>query len=84
MKQDSSGRMLDKCNSPSVGNDTFAYSEIVLNQIIADLVSGVSVNADDTSVKNGEPGVLKVSSVSDGQFFPGENKRILPEEIERA
>ena len=84
MKRNPSGTEHDVGDSPSTSNDAFAYSEIALNQVIADLVSGVSVNADDTSADNGEPGVLKVSSVSDGQFFPGENKRILPEERERA
>ena len=58
--------------------------DVTLSEIIGELESGVSVNADDASAAAGEPGVLKVSSVCDGRFFPEQNKRILPEERERA
>lgn len=58
--------------------------DVTMIEIIGQLESGVSVNADDASAAAGEPGVLKVSSVCDGRFFPDQNKRILPEERERA
>jgi type I restriction enzyme S subunit len=57
---------------------------VALEKFVADLQAGVSVNAHDVPVENGEFGVLKVSAVSNGRFFPKQNKRILDEEITRA
>lgn len=61
-----------------------AVSDFPLSTIIAQLDSGVSVNADDDPVANGEPGVLKVSCVSGGFFYPNENKKIHEQERGRA
>lgn len=54
-----------------------------ISDLIAGLEAGVSVNSDDVAAANGEPGVLKVSSVSEGRFIASENKRILPSERAR-
>ncbi|MBX3277907.1 MAG: restriction endonuclease subunit S [Acidobacteria bacterium] len=56
----------------------------LLIDLIERLESGVSVNAENISVSDGTPGVLKVSCVSGGAFYPEENKRIHAEEIQRA
>jgi len=55
-----------------------------LSYFIEKLESGVSVGAQDVSAGDGAPGVLKVSCVSEGVFYPGENKRILVSELPRA
>jgi type I restriction enzyme S subunit len=60
------------------------WSFVKLSKIIQDLPSGVSVNGDDRSADPSEAGVLKVSSVSNGRFFPSENKVISGTEVERA
>lgn len=54
------------------------WEVVPLSSIIAELESGVSVNSEDRPGSPGEPGVLKVSAVSDGQFIPAENKAIVP------
>lgn len=54
-----------------------------LGSLIAELEAGVSVNADDSPPPDGEPGVLKVSAVFGGKFFPLESKRVLPSERSR-
>lgn len=51
-----------------------------LGEFISELEAGVSVNSDDFPPADGEPGVLKVSAVSGGKFFPMESKRVLPAE----
>jgi type I restriction enzyme S subunit len=49
------------------------------------LISGVSVNSEDQPKKNGEYGILKTSSISNGSFLPEENKAIAdPKELQRA
>ncbi|MBL9000477.1 MAG: restriction endonuclease subunit S [Phycisphaerae bacterium] len=53
------------------------WEECELGDIIASLDGGVSVLASDEPAYNGQHGVLKVSAVHDGHFFPEENKRIL-------
>ncbi|QGQ22357.1 hypothetical protein F1728_06575 [Gimesia benthica] len=60
------------------------WSFVKLSKIIQDLPSGVSVNGEDRSADPSEAGVLKVSSVSNGRFFPSENKVIRGTEVERA
>lgn len=60
------------------------WSRVKLSKIIRELPSGVSVNSEDRSAGPGEVGVLKVSSVSNGRFFPAENKVIIGTEAERA
>ena len=56
---------------------------VPLSDIIAALESGVSVNSDDAPADVHERGVLKVSCVAHGRFFPQENKRILPSDAHR-
>lgn len=53
------------------------WEECELGDIIVSLDGGVSVLASDEPARNGQHGVLKVSAVYDGHFFPEENKRIL-------
>lgn len=53
-----------------------------LSQIIAALVSGISVNSEDRPAAPDEPGVLKVSAVSNGHFLPDENKAIVADEVD--
>jgi type I restriction enzyme S subunit len=55
-----------------------------LGDIIADLESGISVNASDRPAREGEIGILKVSSVTEGRFQPEENKAVLSKETIRA
>lgn len=43
---------------------------VPLSRIIAALESGISVNGEDRTAQDGEPGVLKVSAVGGGHFFP--------------
>jgi type I restriction enzyme S subunit len=55
-----------------------------ISHFVEELESGVSVNSEDLPAINGAKGVLKVSCVSGGRFYPGENKRILASEHSRA
>jgi type I restriction enzyme, S subunit len=59
------------------------WQTIELNQLVSSLDSGVSVNAEDRQASEDEIGVLKISSVSYGQFNPIENKAVLSEEVSR-
>jgi type I restriction enzyme, S subunit len=59
------------------------WKTIELNQLVSSLDSGVSVNAEDRQASEDEIGVLKISSVSYGQFNPRENKAVLSEEVSR-
>ena len=61
-----------------------AWDCVPISDLISELLPGVSVNTDDRPCKAGESGVLKVSAVANGVFFPEENKVIKPEEIRRA
>lgn len=54
-----------------------------LKHVIASIESGTSVNAVDESVSDGQIGVLKTSCVYTGQFRAEENKRVVPEELDR-
>lgn len=47
-----------------------------LSAVLEPIESGVSVNAEDRPAINGEVGVLKVSCVADGRFYPSENKAV--------
>ncbi len=60
------------------------WGAVVLSDIIENLESGVSVSGEDRPANVSESGVLKVSSVSKGRFFPKENKAILPADLKRA
>lgn len=55
-----------------------------LSTFIAELESGVSVNAEDRVVVGEESGVLKTSCVLGGQFLPQEHKAIWPRDVSRA
>ena len=50
------------------------WSEVKLATIIKTLASGASVNGEGRPALGDEIGVLKVSAVSNGRFFPDENK----------
>jgi type I restriction enzyme, S subunit len=54
-----------------------------LKWLVVNVDSGVSVNATKQSAAAGEPGVLKMSTVSGGLFFPNENKAVWPSETDR-
>lgn len=58
--------------------------KVPLSQIVSSLESGVSVNGDDIPATENQPGVLKVSSVGNGRFFPHENKLIQASDVSRA
>lgn len=55
-----------------------------LGHYIRGLEAGVSVNGDDEPAQGEQPGVLKVSAISNGRFLPQNNKRIVANEISRA
>ncbi len=54
-----------------------------LKWVIESVTSGVSVNASDQPVEEGDFGVLKTSAVSGGRFIPDENKSVWDTEFER-
>ncbi|AKT27932.1 restriction endonuclease subunit S [Pseudomonas syringae pv. actinidiae] len=55
----------------------------VIADYVSALRSGVSVNAEDRVHGDDEVGVLKVSCVVRGEFYPNCHKAVLPEERER-
>ncbi|WP_138756406.1 restriction endonuclease subunit S [Paenibacillus sinopodophylli] len=55
------------------GLDTFKFGEILKK-----IESGWSPTCDDKPAKEGEWGVLKLSSVTKGVYVPRENKKLLP------
>jgi type I restriction enzyme S subunit len=55
------------------------WREFPLSKLVQSLDAGVSVNSGDRPASNGESGILKTSSVSDGVFEPNENKVVLGE-----
>lgn len=60
------------------------WGAAVLSDIIENLESGVSVSGEDRPANANESGVLRVSAVSKGRFFPKENTAILPADLKRA
>lgn len=54
-----------------------------IKRVICTVASGVSVNASNVSAEDDQFGVLKTSAVSDGKFFPEENKAVLESEADR-
>jgi type I restriction enzyme S subunit len=60
------------------------WAAAFLSDVIENLESGVSVSGHDRPACESESGVLKVSAVSKGRFFPNENKAILPADLARA
>lgn len=55
-----------------------------IGDLIAKISTGVSVNSENRPCRASEHGILKVSCVSKGLFYPSENKVINKEEKERA
>ena len=64
--------------------DTHTWPQRPLDQLVASISSGTSVNSDESLPREGTPRVLKTSAVTSGYFEPEESKPIVPEEIERA
>jgi type I restriction enzyme, S subunit len=60
------------------------WKNVKLGALIESLDSGVSVNGEDSPASPNEKGVLKISSVTYGQFQPNENKRIIQTDVARA
>jgi type I restriction enzyme, S subunit len=54
-----------------------------LKYIFPPLVSGVSVNSDNTPTLDESPGIMKTSCVYGNTFNPNENKRVLEAEFDR-
>jgi type I restriction enzyme S subunit len=55
-----------------------------LRDFVERLDAGVSVNSENTQVRNGEARVLKISCVSGGVFDPNDSKAILLHEVNQA
>lgn len=60
------------------------WETATLGDVVDTLIAGVSVNADNRQIGEGEIGVLKTSCVSGGQFLAGEHKSVLTDELDRA
>jgi type I restriction enzyme S subunit len=73
-----------KTKSTLVGEIPVDWGCVKLSQVIAGLEAGVSVSSSGRPAADGEPGVLKVNSVSNGRFIPTENKAIIPIDVPRA
>lgn len=54
-----------------------------LKHVVRAVTSGVSVNASNVAADDDQFGVLKTSAVSDGRFFPKENKAVWETEADR-
>lgn len=72
-------------NKPQSSAFPVEWGMVKLSKYTKSVVSGVSVNSEDRPKREGEYGILKTSSVSDGVFDPSQNKRITNAvELERA
>jgi type I restriction enzyme S subunit len=60
------------------------WEVVKLNSFIDELEAGISVNSTDEPCGETEYGILKTSSISNGNFIYTENKKIKEEEIHRA
>lgn len=56
---------------------------VPLSEIVSGVESGTSVNGDARRIAPGEVGVLKVSCVREGRFYPGEHKVVTGPDRER-
>ena len=75
-------RKVPKLRFPEFSGD---WSKTTLSNIVIRVESGISVNSEDFPVKNrNEAGVLKTSCIMQGIFKEIENKKIIPQEVERA
>lgn len=83
--QDTNGRWVPHAEfkNSDLGEIPVGWSVGVVGDYIAALRSGVSVNAEDRTHSEDEIGVLKVSCVFKGQFYPEEHKTVLPNELAR-
>lgn len=66
-----------------LGKIPAAWSVGVIADYVSALRSGVSVNAEDRAHGEDEVGVLKVSCVLRGGFYPNYHKTVVPDERER-
>lgn len=73
--------MTPKLRFPEFTNEWQTKS---LDELIDRIESGVSVNSEDRSKKDGEYGILKTSAVASGAFYSKENKAIPQIELSRA
>jgi len=86
---DENGQLRDPIAHPEQFKDSVLgripkeWRVVPLRQLVESLDAGVSVNAFDYPAASGQIGVLKTSAVNGGQFYPGENKAVLPNEISR-
>jgi len=64
-----------------MGLDCWEHASLF--EIIRALQPGVSVQAEDRAPGDREVGVLKVSSVANGQFHPEESKAVVSQDIEK-
>jgi len=61
------------------------WEVVRLENLIAELEAGISVNStDDFCSSNADKGILKTSAVSNGRFISSENKKIIQKDIDRA
>lgn len=83
--QDADGRWVPHAEfkDSELGEIPVKWGGGVVGDYIAALRSGVSVNAEDRTHGEDEIGVLKVSCVFKGEFYPEEHKTVLPNELAR-
>ncbi|MHA3793607.1 restriction endonuclease subunit S [Sphingomonas sp. YL-JM2C] len=78
---------LATCSPPSQGeiasNRPANWQAASLGDVVDMLTAGVSVNADNRQIDDGEIGVLKTSCVSGGHFAANEHKAVLAGEVDR-
>ncbi len=60
--------------APDTGTD--GWDEVTLSDVVEDISAGWSPACDSEPPKSGEWGVLKISSISTGEFRAGEAKRL--------
>ena len=61
-----------------------AWTDGVLDDVVAELIAGVSVNSDSTGGADGVPSVVKTSALKSGVFDPSECKPIVQTDLGRA
>lgn len=66
-----------------VGRIPLTWSVVSLGEIIGTMIGGVSVNCENRQKGPNEIGVLRVSSVFQGEFFPDEHKTVVQEDLNR-
>lgn len=83
--QDDAGRWIphNELKNSALGIIPESWTDGSIREYIRNLRSGVSVNAEDRQHGANEIGVLKVSCVSSGNFYPSRHKTVLPAEHDR-